>query len=349
MPDISPILLAIAGGSLLVGALIGWFARSRRVKPEKEAIHASWQEQISAQRAEHDRIVGQNKNLMEQVSQFRATQRDADGRANDLSAALKTAVADSEGLRVRLDEASANLDAAAAERDRLREELSGRTARDAEEHEALREKDRKIFKLSTELETWKNRLPPLMEKFRERNLEAEQLEVELEAARAKAAELERRLEKATSTDANASMPDGDRPMDETRVEPMENSALTAGLSASNEQYVDEAAADSGEPVSSVDASRRGDTLVQPDDPVEDPPHTGDSSVTTDDLKRIKGVGPAMEKALFALGITRFEQVAGMSEIDIDRVAQDVPGFKSRIYREDWMGQARTLQEERSAT
>jgi predicted flap endonuclease-1-like 5' DNA nuclease len=33
----------------------------------------------------------------------------------------------------------------------------------------------------------------------------------------------------------------------------------------------------------------------------------------------------------------------MSEYDIDRIAKRLKGFRSRIYREDWIGQARDLQ------
>ena len=33
----------------------------------------------------------------------------------------------------------------------------------------------------------------------------------------------------------------------------------------------------------------------------------------------------------------------MSEYEIDRVARELRGFRSRIYREDWIGQARDLQ------
>ena len=32
----------------------------------------------------------------------------------------------------------------------------------------------------------------------------------------------------------------------------------------------------------------------------------------------------------------------MSEFEIDRIAQHLRGFRSRIYREDWIGQARDL-------
>ena len=62
----------------------------------------------------------------------------------------------------------------------------------------------------------------------------------------------------------------------------------------------------------------------------------------DNLKMIKGVGPAIEKTLNEMGISRFNQIAEMSEYDIDRIAKRLKGFRSRIYREDWIGQARDL-------
>ena len=67
----------------------------------------------------------------------------------------------------------------------------------------------------------------------------------------------------------------------------------------------------------------------------------------DDLQKIKGIGPSIERTLNDLGVYRFHQIAEMSEFDIDRVAQQLKGFRSRIYREDWIGQARDLQYEKN--
>ena len=64
---------------------------------------------------------------------------------------------------------------------------------------------------------------------------------------------------------------------------------------------------------------------------------------SDNLQRIKGIGPAIEKTLHELGIFSFQQIAELTEYDIDRVANRLRGFRSRIYREDWIGQARELQ------
>lgn len=69
---------------------------------------------------------------------------------------------------------------------------------------------------------------------------------------------------------------------------------------------------------------------------------GDGSVTAagDDLKRISGIGPAIERVLHANGITTFRQIAEWSEIDIDRVATQLGAFRDRIRREGWTDQAR---------
>ena len=61
----------------------------------------------------------------------------------------------------------------------------------------------------------------------------------------------------------------------------------------------------------------------------------------DDLKKISGVGPVLEKKLHELGITKFEQVAKFSKKDIKNV-DDRLSFKGRIERDDWLKQAAEL-------
>ena len=70
------------------------------------------------------------------------------------------------------------------------------------------------------------------------------------------------------------------------------------------------------------------------------PPTG-AGAGPDDLKRIKGVGPTLERTLNDMGVTRFAQIAGWSEAEIDRV-NDRLRFSGRIQRDDWQGQARSL-------
>lgn len=61
----------------------------------------------------------------------------------------------------------------------------------------------------------------------------------------------------------------------------------------------------------------------------------------DDLKKISGVGPVLEKKLNALGITTYEQIIGFSAEDIARV-DEVLNFKGRIERDNWVEQAKEL-------
>jgi predicted flap endonuclease-1-like 5' DNA nuclease len=53
----------------------------------------------------------------------------------------------------------------------------------------------------------------------------------------------------------------------------------------------------------------------------------------DDLTQLKGVGPKFARLLNDLGITRFEQLARLSEGDIDRLDQHLGAFKGRLERD----------------
>jgi NADH-quinone oxidoreductase subunit E len=64
--------------------------------------------------------------------------------------------------------------------------------------------------------------------------------------------------------------------------------------------------------------------------------------TGDDLKRIKGVGPKIEKALNAAGVWHFDQIAGWSAAELAWVDDEVPGVRGRASRDDWVGQAGRL-------
>ena len=60
-----------------------------------------------------------------------------------------------------------------------------------------------------------------------------------------------------------------------------------------------------------------------------------------DLKKLSGVGPALEKKLIAAGVTSFEQVAAWTEADVSKIDEEL-SFKGRIEREGWIAQAKEL-------
>ena len=61
----------------------------------------------------------------------------------------------------------------------------------------------------------------------------------------------------------------------------------------------------------------------------------------DELKRIKGIGPVIERTLNDLGIYQFKQIAEFSRDNIDWV-EGYLSFPGRIGREEWVSQARDL-------
>lgn len=331
--------IAMLAGMLLLGIILGWIFRSGRCIKEKIAVNAGWQEQLESQRGEHDRLAGQNQSLMEQISQYQASMKDSNMRAKELSSSLKETFERRDQLQVQLKEMRGELEVVTAQREKFKSKSRDRATRDETSLMAIRERDSKIFRLSRELNSWQSRVPPLVEKFRERDQEAQEIEAELQQALDRIAALE-----------TAIGPDN------TRIEPVDPNSLADGLNASNDPLDGASGEFETELVdqnTSYDEGINEDDSDQPDTVIDDDEQTveadalvNDSEVAddaSDDLKQIKGVGPAIEKTLNDLGIYRFNQIAEMSEYDIDRVAQQMKGFRSRIYREDWVGQARSLQ------
>ncbi|MEO0332835.1 MAG: hypothetical protein AAF223_14325 [Bacteroidota bacterium] len=68
-----------------------------------------------------------------------------------------------------------------------------------------------------------------------------------------------------------------------------------------------------------------------------------SEAEKDDLKKIKGVGPFLEKKLNALGIYTFAQIANFTDEDKERVNDAIEFFPGRISRDNWVDQAKSLQ------
>lgn len=81
-----------------------------------------------------------------------------------------------------------------------------------------------------------------------------------------------------------------------------------------------------------------------DGPVPDAPELLDAprGGKADDLKRIKGVGPKLEKLLNEVGVWHFDQIASWKAKDIAHVDEKMVGFHGRITRDEWVKQAKVL-------
>jgi predicted flap endonuclease-1-like 5' DNA nuclease len=62
----------------------------------------------------------------------------------------------------------------------------------------------------------------------------------------------------------------------------------------------------------------------------------------DDLKIIRGIGPKLEVLCHRLGYYHFDQIAGWTSAEIAWVDDNLEGFRGRVTRDDWVGQAKAL-------
>jgi len=340
MPEITVINIALLATALIVGVIIGWIFCGRRSNSEKATINAGWQEQMEVQRNEHQRLLDQNKSLMEQNSQYQVSNKDSKTRATELSASLKETIQRRDDLQSQIKDIRGNLEATVSERDQLQSNMQNRGVEDDVTSTALQQRDDIIAKLTKDLEGWRERVPPLVERFKIRDEDANRLQRELAAAQLRIVALEATIE-----------------TDDTRAEQANPGALGDDLNASNDPI--EPPDDHADRHDSMLNTEEFEEMLETEAPAA-PTEAEDARVVDgfdfdsqdgdvdlrDDLKMIKGIGPAIQKTLNEMGIRRFGQIADMSEYDIDRVAQRLKGFRSRIYREDWIGQARDLQNQK---
>ncbi|MGE0881632.1 MAG: hypothetical protein AB7L13_23720 [Acidimicrobiia bacterium] len=61
----------------------------------------------------------------------------------------------------------------------------------------------------------------------------------------------------------------------------------------------------------------------------------------DDLNKIIGIGPVINQKLHDMGVHWFDQIAGWSDDDVDRIGRQLD-FPGRIQREEWREQAREI-------
>ena len=343
MPELNVVHIAIIAAMTVVGAIVGWVLRGNRSQQEKSAVSAGWQEQINAQRTEHDRLTDQNKGLMDQISQYQASNKDAKNRAKELSVVVQEAFARRDELQREIKEIRGNLEVSMQELNQLQSDISSSEGASSD----LQEKDTRIRKLELELENWQNRLPPLIEKFRQRNEDAERLEADLAAAETRIAELEMTSDSVQTRIEPVSDPDTLTDGRDASNDPIEEDLINDVLEAEVEVETQEDPAteievqEESESEPELDADEDDDEDEDEDDDPVDEPING----ARDKLQAIKGIGPAIEKTLNEMGIFRFQQIADMSEYDIDRIAKRLKGLRSRIYREDWIGQARDLRDQ----
>jgi predicted flap endonuclease-1-like 5' DNA nuclease len=62
----------------------------------------------------------------------------------------------------------------------------------------------------------------------------------------------------------------------------------------------------------------------------------------DDLERLKGVGPKLAAMLIAHGVSRFDQIAKLTDSEVERLDADLGAFRGRLKRDRVVEQANYL-------
>jgi predicted flap endonuclease-1-like 5' DNA nuclease len=148
---------------------------------------------------------------------------------------------------------------------------------------------------------------------------------------------------------------GEIPGDEEAAKPRRNEALINSPRAVEKTIGDTSATANAHGIATAGESADAEAGVRVAPTVGDPvPEPGEQAAPaaapapapapgdSDDLSRIKGVGPKLVTLLHELGVTRFDQIAAWDEAEIDRVDSQLGRFKGRIRRDQWVEQAKLL-------
>jgi small subunit ribosomal protein S2 len=132
---------------------------------------------------------------------------------------------------------------------------------------------------------------------------------------------------------------GEEPAEEVRPE----AGPVTGMEAADRDTpaVAEARAADPEPEADRQKAMTPPPEAVDDDTPEPEPSSEAPAGPGDDLKQLPGVGPVLERKLNQLGVTRFSQIAELTEEDTARL-EEALGAKGRIERDEWVAKAREL-------
>lgn len=284
-------------------AWLMWHLTSRRRDTEMNSV---WQRRFGDLQRERDTTVAKIRHELEDQRQQVPTLETSLRERSDLIAKLE---ADLIEWREKMPEVQTRLDQSEAEKDRL----SADNVRLRERLGAVEAQQRSVntedAKQREALADWQRKYEACAEQARRAQAQVKESE---QTARDLAQELDAALVAQKARAARA--------LDERDKKIAE---LTEQLEAARQQ--------------SGSAPPRP-TGTAPDGLYAEPPADG----RADDLKKIRGVGPVLEKTLNALGIYFFHQIAAFDENHIDWVAHHINTFPGRIQRDQWVEQAGAL-------
>ena len=329
----------------LVGFAIGWvfvgWLQRASIAKEYEAELAAQQELV--RKAEY-RLSESNKSLDKLHLELRGESE----RARELEAQLAASQATVAALEHLPDpaEGEAELAAARSELEAAKSDLDSlQSAFEGAKSDAV--------SVQSELEAVKSDLDSLQSVFEGAKSDAVSARSELEAAKSASAKAASDLEECRAGSERLSARVGDLE-ERLAARDAKIAALKSDLdSASAVAIVEPGSAEISEPpappepvAAVVSAAAKNGAEAEPTKEeglariAEIADRTaGGSPAADDDLKKVHGIGPKLERTLKGLGITSFRQIANFQTDDIAFVTAALDAFKGRIERDDWMSSA----------
>jgi NADH-quinone oxidoreductase subunit E len=335
----------------------------REAKDERKDV----QKQLEKLKSRFDKLKGEKSDLDASIADIQKRADAAEGLKSELSekqSQLDAALKESGDLRLQLGTVDDLRDRLTSAQDRLVEAERAKEDARLRAAEAQKVTERATVELEAAMDT--------INTLREGAAGALDLQHELDAAKSTIGDLESTVDQqslelaalreqlaASSVVTDERGSSAVEPEDVAVSEPVEHLAIVtdeqpdadepdAGEPVQEERVVPEAAptpaaASAPEP----DASSDSEGPVERDAAVEKVREiaartAGGRDVTNDDLKKIHGVGPKIEKLLKGMGITSFLQVANFTPEDIETVTLALDAFPGRIERDDWVGSADQL-------
>jgi predicted flap endonuclease-1-like 5' DNA nuclease/uncharacterized coiled-coil protein SlyX len=345
---IAELLVALLVAALL-GVLVGWLFTAVRWRRRIEQLEEGWNSKLQLAERQTERMDSQLQTAVRERDKAGAAYREAEGELADLRSQLTASTSKLAGIEVRQHDLSTALAAQDDTSTSLREELTAsrvelqrREQELARLTEDLRQSNTRLAdpsELEERLRLYQRQLGD-MEELREnlaalREQMAAQEEERASALREKDAELtelqdelriitereqgrEERLRIATTAEAQMRT---------------ELSRLTRQISALTTER-DSIEAELG-------AEQQAFTVAAPAAEEADPPHAPPRHAA-DDLKKIAGIGPKLERMLNEHGVYRYRDIAAWGEGEIEHFSKLRGEFRGRIERDNWIEQATAL-------
>ncbi|MGI9506875.1 MAG: hypothetical protein ACR2RE_27865 [Geminicoccaceae bacterium] len=312
----------------LLGFIVGWLLRGSRFQSELRDLDARWRSKLGDVESERDRFAGEANQANEARAKAEASAADAGRLAETHDASLQQLrrehetklglLSDTEqragGLEKELADAKASLSSqqsAGGDAERLGKELAAANARASGLERDLSSAKEANGACKREVD----------------RLEAEITELKRAAAAGDNALAATGPSGSTGSSAGGAGPSGALGL--VGGSGAEQAAATSGLAESAGRDFQASSGSSSSKDNEENEGVRPEGLSAP------------RGGTADDLKKISGVGPKLEKTLNGLGIFHFSQIADFTPDHVAWVDKYLR-FKGRIERENWIEQAKVL-------